>query len=236
MNVVVGQRMAERVASFKIPPQRIRIIHNWSDDDQVVPIAPEDNPLRREWGLQDHFVFGYSGNLGRAHEFDTVLATAETLRDNPTIVFLFVGGGHQLRNLAQHVKDRGLTNFRFIDYQDRSVLKYSLCVPDAHWISLRPALEGLIVPSKFYGIAAAGRPIVAICKQDGEIATMVEQHHCGFVIEPGNFTGLTQVLLKLSCDASLRAVLGARARAMLDASLKRDLALGHWQRMVEQLD
>jgi colanic acid biosynthesis glycosyl transferase WcaI len=61
--------------------------------------------------------------------------------------------------LAEQVKKRGLDlSFCFVGHQDRELLRHSLGVPDLHWLSLRPALEGLIVPSKFYGIAAAGRP------------------------------------------------------------------------------
>ncbi len=83
-----------------------------------------------------------------------MLKAAEILRNNSRVIFLFVGGGHQFGKLAQAVKRRGLTSFRFIDYQDRSVLKFSLGVPDVHWLSLKPEVEGLIVPSKFYGMAA----------------------------------------------------------------------------------
>ena len=77
--------------------QRIHVIPNWCNDEEIAPIAPADNSLRREWGLAGKFVFGYSGNLGRAHEFETVLAAAERLRDDPRFVFLMIGGGKRFR-------------------------------------------------------------------------------------------------------------------------------------------
>ncbi len=58
-----------------------------------MPVVANDNPLRSKWGFHDEFVFGYSGNLGRAHEFATVLKAAEILRNNSRVIFLFVGGG-----------------------------------------------------------------------------------------------------------------------------------------------
>jgi hypothetical protein len=76
--------------------------------------------------------------------------------------------------------------FDFSRIEDRSTLKYSLAAADVHWISLKPQLEGLIVPSKFYGVAAAGRAIVAITAKNGEIAQLVEQNGCGVVVEPGD--------------------------------------------------
>jgi colanic acid biosynthesis glycosyl transferase WcaI len=179
--------MAEKVRALGVSADRIRVVPNWSDDDQITPVPPAANPLRREWKLEDKFVVGYSGNLGRAHEFDTILAAAERLKDHPQIVFVIIGGGHRFEELARCVQDRGLApNFRFQPYQDDAVLKYSLSLPDVHWISLRPELEGLIVPSKVYGIAAAGRAIIAITAKTGEIAPLVEQYKCGMVVEPGN--------------------------------------------------
>ena len=176
VNVVVGQAMAERLLKLGVRPDQIKVIHNWTDDADIAPISREQNRLRTQWGLEDKFVVGYSGNLGRAHEFDTILAASELLRHDPRIVFLIIGSGHLHDQLAKLVQSRGLAaSFRFIPYQERAFLKYSLAVPDLHWLSLKPALEGLIVPSKFYGIAAAGRPTIAITAADGEIANLVRK-------------------------------------------------------------
>jgi colanic acid biosynthesis glycosyl transferase WcaI len=236
-NVVVGQRMRETIASLGIATDNIHVVHNWSDDEQIYPVSNADNPLRREWGLDDKFVVGYSGNLGRAHEFDTVLGASERLRHDPRIVFVFIGGGHRMDELAGLVKTRGLdATFRFIPYQDRTLLKHSLCVPDIHWISLKPAVEGMIVPSKFYGIAAAGRPMIAITARDGEIAQLIQEHKCGLVIEPGQAAALAEAIARLSSDAQLLATMGARARAMLDANFTRRQALDRWRDVLDRVE
>jgi colanic acid biosynthesis glycosyl transferase WcaI len=236
-NVVVGQRMRETISSRGIYSDNVHVIHNWSDDEQISPVSNADNPLRREWGLDDKFVVGYSGNLGRAHEFETVLAAGERLRNDPRIVFVFIGGGHRMDELARIVKTRGLdSTFRCIPYQDRALLKHSLCVPDVHWISLKPAVEGLIVPSKFYGIAAAGRPMIAITARDGEIARLVQQHKCGLIIEPGQADALAAALAQLSTDVQSLAAMGARARTMLDAHFTRRQALDRWRNALDQVE
>ena len=229
--------MVARLIARGISPRRVTTIPNWADDTEIVPVAHGDNPLRREWGLEDKFVLGYSGNLGRAHEFETVLAAGERLCLNPRIVFLFIGSGHRMDELAQIVKARGLeSTFRFLPYQDRALLKYSLSVPDLHWISLKPALEGLIVPSKFYGVAAAGRPIIAITAQNGEIARLVREHNCGLIVEPGQADALATALTRLSTDAQSLAAMGARARAMLDARFTRQHALDRWSDMLNRVE
>src|SRR6516165_9585772 len=236
VNVVVGQGMADRLVKRGIARDHIKVIHNWTDDVEITPISHERNRLRKLWGLEDKFVVGYSGNLGRAHEFDTVLAASERLRHDPRIVFLFIGSGHNLDKLANLANSRGLAaNFRFMPYQERPLLKYSLGVPDLHWLSLKPELEGLIVPSKFYGIAAAGRPIIAITAADGEIANLVRDNHCGRVIEPGESEKLAATILELSRDPDQLATMGRNIRAMLDAQFTRRAAFRRWCDVLDEV-
>jgi colanic acid biosynthesis glycosyl transferase WcaI len=236
VNVVVGERMAEIVRARGIAPERIRVIPNWCDDEEIQPTAPLDNPLRREWELGDRFVVGYSGNFGRGHEFETVLAAAERLRNDQRLCFLFIGGGNKFAELAHSVRERGLDHlFRFLPYQERRVLRFSLGVPDVHLISLRPELEGLIVPSKLYGIAAAGRPIIAVTACEGEVARIVRRHDCGIVVEPGEGELLADTLSYLRADPGRLAEMGRRARAMLDARFTRHNAFQRWRSLIEEL-
>ena len=236
-NVVVSQRMADRVRSRGVARDRIHVIHNWCDDETIRPVPHLDNPLRREWALEGKFVVGYSGNLGRAHEFDTVLGAAERLSNDPRVVFLLIGGGHKFDELARRVKERRLDRlFRFVPYQRREVLKYSLGVPDVHWISLKPGLEGIVIPSKFYGIAAAGRPVIAITAKDGDFARLVEQHECGFVIEPGHADALADALMRLPGDAKRLADMGRRAREMLDIHFTRQSAFERWRSLLADIE
>jgi glycosyltransferase involved in cell wall biosynthesis len=231
--VVVGELMASRIEAQGLERTRIHVIRNWCDDEKIRPLAQASNPLREKWRLIGKFVVGYSGNLGRAHEFETVLATAEKLRDKPSIVFLMIGGGRRFEQLARVVKARGLErSFIFRSYQDRLALPYSLSLPDVHWLSLDPGLEGLIVPSKFYGIAAAGRPIVVIGAPHGEIGRIVRQACCGITIAPGDAETLAGTLRRWSETPKEIDEMGARARQMLDAQFTRRQALEQWSRLL----
>jgi colanic acid biosynthesis glycosyl transferase WcaI len=233
VNVVVGERMAERLQLLGVASDRVHVIPNWSDDESLCPVRPEENPLRREWALEQKFVVGYSGNLGRAHEIDTVLSAAALLREHPSIVFLFIGGGHQFDRLDRLASERNFGQmFRFIAYQPQELLKFSLSVPDVHLISLRPELEGLIVPSKFYGIAAVGKPLISITARDGEIARLVRQHECGLVVDPGNGPALAEALISLCKDPVRVTEMGKRARSMLDGHFTRRHAFARWEKLL----
>ena len=234
LNVVVGNTMAARLTALGIAKDRIEVVPNWADDDMITPLPHVMNELRERWGLHDKFVVGYSGNLGRAHEFETIMGAAERLRDDPRIVFLFIGSGYQLGELKAQVHTKG--HFRFLPYQPRQLLRQSLAVADVHWLSLRPSLEGLIVPSKFYGIAAAGRPIIAVTAADGEIARLVHEHNCGTVVTPGDADGLATAIAALAQDNARIASMGANARAMLEANFTRDMAFQRWRAVLARVE
>jgi len=228
-NVAIGDRMAERLQAQGVQADRIAVIHNWTDDEAIIPVPPGQSPLRAAWKIAPaDFVVGYSGNLGRAHEAETLLGAARALRTRPEIKFLFIGGGHHSGALGRRVTDEGLSNVLFQPYQPREMLNQSLAAPDVHWVSLLPALEGLIVPSKFYGAAAAGRPIIAVTDADGELARLVRAHGCGVVVEPGDAAAMAAAITGLAGDRQACAAKGQRARAMIEARFTRGMALEAW--------
>jgi len=235
LNIVIGRRMADEVRRQGVPDDRIRIVPNWADERAITPTPPARSQLRRQWGLSpDAFVLGYSGNLGRPHEAATIAEAATRLRDREDIRFLFIGGGAESVRLQKLVAERGLTNCMFRPHQPREALVDSLAASDAHWLSLRPQLEGLIVPSKFYGIAAAGRPLLAVTATDGEIAAIVREHGCGLAVAPGDVAGLIEAIFLLAGDPQLRQEMGARARALAEGPFARSRSLETWSRLLAE--
>lgn len=231
-NVAIGRNMARRIAAQGIPPSGITVIHNWSCAEDLRPLPPAQVGLRAQWGLEGKFVVGYSGNMGRAHEFWTLLDAAQSLRPRRDIVFLFIGGGAQRARIEEDAVRLGLDNVVFKPYQPLSRLAESLCVPDVHLVSLQPALEGLIVPSKYYGIVAAGRAVICIGRRDGEIADLIEEAGCGTTVAPGEHALLTSAILALADDPARCAELGVRARRSYERRFHRSLALDDWTRML----
>ena len=235
-NVVLGEQMARYIEARGVANSSIRVIPNWVDDDAIHPVAPEANPLRRDWGLIGKFVIAYSGNLGRVHEFDTVVAAAQRLGHRQDMRFLFIGGGFQYSALMDSLRQRGLEDLAvFKPYRDQSELANSLSIADAHWLSLRPEFEALIVPSKFYGIAAAGRPVIAIADPNGEIARLVGAYDCGSVVAPGDGPALAKLLELMMANRSLGADWGRNARTMIDTHFSRKHAVAKWRDLIHSL-
>lgn len=218
-NVVLGNRMATRV------PRPI-VRHNWADAS-LYPIVKTANPLRDEWKLGDGLVAGYSGNLGRAHEFATIL---DASRLAPRIRFLIIGGGAQLESVRQRAPE----NMEFRGYQPLAQLSQSLSAADVHLVSLQPRLEGLIVPSKFYGILAVARPVIFIGAKDGELAQLIFESACGFVVSPGDATGLANALRTLDGDRELTRRMGLAGRALYEQRFAPPLAFAAWEQIISE--
>jgi colanic acid biosynthesis glycosyl transferase WcaI len=212
-NVVLGDLMAARVP-------KAMLIHNFADAD----LAPQ--PRVPAAGGGDAFVVGYSGNLGRAHEFETIMGAMRRL---PEVRFLFTGGGAQLDS----VKRAAGANAFFRPYAPREELSASLSAADAHLVSLKPSLEGLVVPSKFYGVLAVGRPVIFVGARDGELARIIDEHRCGVVVEMGDVDGLTDSIRTLAGDPAEAAAMGRRGRELYLARYAPHHAFAAWERVLE---
>jgi colanic acid biosynthesis glycosyl transferase WcaI len=210
--VVLGERMAERVTLQGVAAAKIHQISNWADETSLAPIAPEQNPMRQSWGLQGQLVVGYSGNLGRAHEFETIIQAIVLTREVENLTFLFIGDGAQLAPLKQRLQALELLDrVHFEGYQPRENLSVSLSAADVHLVSLQPELEGLIVPSKLYGALAVGRPVIFIGDLDGEVARVLNRNQCGVSVAVGDSQTLAQAIQSY-LDTTVLSASGALAR------------------------
>ena len=235
-NVVLGEGMAARLRAEGVAPDKIEVIHNWSPVEIEPPSAePTANPLRSEWNLGHKFVVGYSGNFGRAHDFATVLDAAAVLRDLPELHFLFVGAGAQRAWVEARVADLGLGNVSFQPYQPLDRLALSLSVPDVHLVSLKPELEGLIVPSKFYSVLAAGRPVLFVGDPKSEMAKRIDEADCGLAFPPGAHADLAGAIQQLASHPERVVEMGSRAHALWDARFQRKQALAAWRALLTKL-
>jgi glycosyltransferase involved in cell wall biosynthesis len=235
MNVAIGRRMAEYVRGRGVLPGLISVIHNWSDGLSIRPLPPLDNALRQQWGLTGKFVVGYSGNMGRGHDFGTILRAAKALEGQTDVAFLFIGAGHQLSLIQEQARALHLLNIVLRPYQPSSQLTESLCVPDVHLVSLKPALENFMVPCKFYGAAAAGRPTIYIGDVTGEIPAILRDADCGSAVEVGDVDGLVECIARLRQSPEQAERWSRNAREVLLRQFDRHLAIDRWCAVLDRL-
>lgn len=227
-NIVLGSRMYDYVFSQGVDQDKVALINNWSDTADIEPVPREENKLRKTWGLDDKFVIGYSGNLGRAHDFSTIVSSMNYLKDDENIIFIFIGAGAGKDKLIQGLNEHGLTNYAFFPYQSREILSQSLSVPDVHLVSLQPQLEGFIVPSKIYGVFAVARPLIFIGDEDGEVARLISKYKCGYSLSIGSGNALGRQLQKLKTDTNTIHQLGNNGRKCLENHFDHKHAVKQW--------
>ena len=149
------------------------------------------------------------------------------------IVWLFVGGGALYKPFEDEVKRRGLRSVQFRPYQPRERLAESLSAGDVHLISLRPEFEGLVVPSKYYGILAAGRPTLFVGAADGEIARNLALNRTGLSVAMGDGAALAKAVVELSRQPDRVREMGVTARAVFERDFTRETSIARWSALLQ---
>lgn len=228
-NVAISNAMAEYLLQRGL--EKPHTIPNWADESLIQPVDHANNPLRKAWGLEGQFTVMYSGNFGRAHAFAEIAEAARQLAAKADIHFLFAGEGAGLGPLQQVLLESA-ANASFKPFQAREVLSHSLGVADLHLVSLKAGMEGLVMPSKVYGILAAGRPVVFIGEPKSELAALIEREQVGFAVGLGDGAGLAQQILALTRDLPRLKRYGINARKWFEREFTRAQAKARWRELL----
>jgi glycosyltransferase involved in cell wall biosynthesis len=191
---------------------KIHVIHSWADAEFIKPIPKEKNFFVKQHGVDKFFTVLYSGNLGRCHDEETIIQCARLLKNNPAIKFLFIGNGAGSLRVQEAIHLGQLPNSMQLPYQDKEVLPYSLSAGDLSLVSLKPNMDAVVAPSKFYGILAAGRPVAVICDEGCYLRELVDEGNCGNYFANGDAQGLADYIERLASDRHKADRLGENAR------------------------
>lgn len=215
--IVLSSAMKDRVvAKCSAVEGKIHVIHNWANPYWIVPIEKQQNWFAWKHRLVNRFTVLYSGNLGRCHDAETILACAELLQDE-AVKFIIVGSGAKHRQLVERVRELGLENVQFLPYQDKEDLPYSLTACDLSLVSVEMGMEGLVAPSKLYPALAAGRPIAVICEPHSYLRNLIRDAQCGGFFQNGDARNLAGFIQQLKGDRPLAERMGEAGRAYLQA-------------------
>jgi glycosyltransferase involved in cell wall biosynthesis len=222
----LGESAAEVLKAKGVPADRILLTRPWADGERLGPIPHAENAFRRELSLApDDVAVMYSGNMGRAHGFDTILRGIEQLAGETRLRFFFVGSGAQREGIERYVKEKNLCQVRFLPFQPLARLREVLSAADLHLVSQDPRTLGLIVPSKFAGALASARPVLFVGDARAEIAQCVSKAECGYQVQEGDAEKFAERLRALGRDAPLRERMGRNAREVFEAEYARRIVV-----------
>ena len=232
--VVIGETMRRRIEEKGVDPARIRVIPNWGDAERITP-QPRDNPWAREHGLTDRFVVMHSGNVGHAQDLDTLIRAAALLRDVDDLRIVIVGTGARYVELSSLADVLEVDSVSFLPYQPREVLPESLGSADVHFVGLARGLAGFIVPSRIWGVLAAGRPVLAAADEDSETVALVRETECGIAVPPGEPLRLAEAIRACHDGMYDLEAMGRRARAYAEAKADRSFAVARYRAVLEEV-
>ena len=213
--IVLSDTMKQTiVARHPAIADKISVIHNWADPNWIEPLPKADNWFAHQHQTKDKFTVLYSGNLGHCHDLDTILNAAKLLKHEP-IQFVFIGEGAKHLHCLSIVEEFELNNCRFLPFQERANLPYSLTACDLALVSIAPGLEGTIAPSKVYGIMAAGKAIAAVCEPHSYLRQLIADANCGAAFNNNHSELLAEFILTLAADAILASKMGNAGRNYL---------------------
>ncbi len=229
--VVLGEDMKETIVKKRVRPDKVHVVNCWSSGEDVYPMDPHKNSFRQSQGMNGGFTLMYSGNMGVCHSFDSVISGFSSLTEKDPINAFFIGGGKQEPLLREELAPLN-GRVRFLPYQDRQDLAASLSAPDAHLITLNPLFDGLLVPSKIYGIMAAARAILFVGSQNNEVARIVQEADCGVIVDPDDPDGFVEATRWMQSHPKDVREMGERGRRYFEEHFEKRIGLESFKRVL----
>lgn len=232
--IVVGRDMQEtlrnRFNNKKVPKNVF--INNWINEKDIYPLEqnhPRIMEFKEKYNLQDKFIIMYSGNIGLYYDLENIIKVIGEFKDREDVVFAFVGDGTVKDKVEAYVNDNNLSNVTFIPYQDKADLIYSLNTADIHWVVNAKGIKGVSVPSKLYGVMAAGKPVLGVLDEGSEARLIVEDCNCGVCIEPGNYKEISNNIEYILNNKEEIRALGLNGRQYLETNLTKEVSINKYK-------
>lgn len=245
--ITVGRDLVDTLKNrFKgknIP--RYTMINNWINEKEIYPL-PSSHPqvvdFKKHYGLDNKFIIMYSGNIGLYYDLEGIIKVIGKFKEAKTsdgrdVIFAFVGAGSILNKLVNYVDENNLYNVVFIPYQDKDKLIFSLNAADVHWCVNAKGIKGVSCPSKFYGIAGVGKPVLAVLEKDSEVEILIREIGCGYISEPEDYSAIEKNIEWFinNSDSNEVAEMGKRGYDYLVKNLTKDVSITKYISAINEL-
>lgn len=246
--ITVGRDLVEtmnkRFKGKKVP--RTVMINNWTNEKEIYPLEKDNQKVslfKESYNLSDKFVIMYSGNIGLYYDLENIMKVIKKFKpgtctpDGREVVFAFVGEGTILDKLKEYVNKNKMTNVSFIPYQDKADLNFSLNAGDVHWVVNAKGIKGVSCPSKYYGVASAGKPVLGVLEKGSEIRMIIEETNGGLVCEPEDYKSLENNIRWFidNADSDELVDMGKRSRSNLVKNLTKDVSIEKYIKEIKKI-
>lgn len=228
--IVVGRDMQEtlknRFKGKKVPYNIF--INNWINEKNVYPLDKSNEKIlkfKEKYDLLDKYIIMYSGNIGLYYDLENLIKVIAKFKERDDVVFAFVGDGTVKKSIEKYAISNDLKNVRFIPYQDKKELIYSLNAADAHWVINARGIKGISVPSKLYGVMAVGKVVLGVLEKGSEARLIIEESKCGKCVDPGDYAGIYNMINYFIDNKEEVSALGIEGRKYLEKNLAKEKSI-----------
>jgi len=235
--IVISEDFKRNIMEKGVPEDKIVIIPNWVDTEQVYPIDRKDNVLFDRYNLdRDKYYICYSGNVGHSQNLSLLLDAAKVMeKELSDVRFVIVGEGAAKEDLEERIAAEGLSNVVLLPFQPYEDIAHVFSLGDADLIISKPGIGGSSVPSKTWSILAAERPILASFDEDSALAKLIREQNCGIVANAGELDSLTGAIRQLYEDKDLGIALGKGGRSYVTENLSKEKCTGMYVSLIQDV-
>ncbi|WP_372367366.1 glycosyltransferase family 4 protein [Candidatus Uabimicrobium sp. HlEnr_7] len=193
---------------------------------------PDQDTRTNLFGSDAKLTILYSGNMGKAHEFTRLITLARHLRDcSDDIVFCFACRGNRYEELVKEINEQD-TNIRFAGFAKESELSKRLGCADIHLVSLKDEWAGIVVPSKFFGSIAVGKPIIFNGPENSAIGKWIIEHNVGWVLTDNNIQKIADKLIQLKEDSEQIKQYAQKAQQVYKTHFSQKSVIQQWDTLL----
>jgi glycosyltransferase involved in cell wall biosynthesis len=234
--VSLGPRMTERLIEKGVSRNRIFPISNWATGSCSI-VRGDGNSLLDEWRLRGRFVLLYSGNLGAAHDFDTLIRGFARARELvPELRLVIIGAGSKIaeaRRLASALElDAYVTWKPFVPF---ALLPQTFGIADLGVVTLLPGFDGLVVPSKLLGNMARAIPTLYIGPEGSDVDVYIRESGGGLTLRNGNVEELCRCVADVVRHPERLREMGLAAQRYYTQFLSREAGIAHYGRLLSNV-
>lgn len=234
--VVISEDFKKNIMEKGVPEEKIQIIYNWVDENEVVNIERENNPLFQKYNLDPNkFYICYSGNVGYTQNMDMLCELAKELEENSNIGFVIVGDGAYKTQLMQIIELKRIKNITLIPRQDYSDISYVFSLGDMGLVISKKGVGTNSVPSKTWSIMSASRPVLASFDKGSELDKIITENKCGICVEADDKEALKKAILLASEDKKSLTKIGENGRKFIMNNLTREIGTAKWVDVIKSV-
>ena len=215
--------------------KKIKVISNWAELDLINMLSKSSSRIRIKYNLNNKFVVQYAGNFGRPNDIETIVASANQLKNDGDVVFLFAGDGAKRKFVENRKRILNLDNIILINSYKRDEQQEILGAAELAIIALVKGMKGISFPSRLYNFLASGRPIIAIVEENSDLAKLIRSENIGWVVQPGDYKSLTETIEKAKKDSTLEEK-GIKARKLAEKYYSYENIMELFEKCLKQID